>query len=72
MSTLYELEIHFWDSPREVSQTRSRATAYKRFRRAMKRPFLYYVTLIELDEASETIISTTRHVPLRNRRNEDE
>lgn len=72
MSFLYEIVIHFWDSPAVVTETRNAREAYRMFRSAMKRPGIYYVTLIEFDENGETIISTTRHVPLRNRRNNDE
>jgi hypothetical protein len=69
---VYEIEMHFWESPKSCKSTRSKGAAYRWFRRAMNLPGLYYVTLIQFDEAKQQIVSTTRHVPLKNRRNYDE
>ena len=63
----YEIVIQLWDAPRRIEEAREPGTAWAKFKVAMQLPNLYFVTLIEVGDGDE-ILSTTRHVPLRNRR----
>lgn len=66
----YEIELHFWDQPRQIKTTRSLRQARKWFLQAINLRYLYYVTLIEVDEG-DNVVSTTRHVPLNRRKIND-
>lgn len=63
MSFSYEIVIQFWDSPAVVTEARNAREAYRAFRRGMKHPGMFSVTLVTWDNQLHEMVSTTRHVP---------
>lgn len=59
----YEIVIQFWDSPALVTEVRDAREAYRAFRRGMKHPGMFSVTLVTWDDQLQEMVSTTRHVP---------
>lgn len=67
----YEIDVLFYNAPRRTYNTRNLRRARRLFLQAINHADLYYVTLIEIDQC-EFVLSTTRHVPIKNRRKNDD